>query len=43
MRTTRQKSYRYREIKGILDSTRIIHLGMMDGDYPCGALLHFRF
>ena len=22
------------EIKGILSSTRIIHLGMMDGDYP---------
>ena len=22
------------EIKGILNSTRIIHLGMMDGDYP---------
>ena len=22
------------EIKGILSSTRIIHLGLMDGDYP---------
>ena len=22
------------EIKGILYSTRIIHLGLMDGDYP---------
>lgn len=22
------------EIKGILNSTRIIHLGLMDGDYP---------
>lgn len=22
------------EIKDILNSTRIIHLGMMDGDYP---------
>ena len=29
------------EIKGILNSTRIIHLGMMDGDYPYVVPLHF--
>ena len=31
------------EIKGILNSTRIIHLGMMDGDYPYVVPLHFGF
>ena len=31
------------EIKGILSSTRIIHLGMMDGDYPYVVPLHFGF
>lgn len=31
------------EIKGILNSTRIIHLGMMDGDYPYVVPLHFGY
>ena len=31
------------EIKGILSSTRIIHLGMMDGDYPYVVPLHFGY
>ena len=31
------------EIKSILNSTRIIHLGMMDGDYPYVVPLHFGF
>lgn len=31
------------EIKGILNSTRIIHLGMMDGHYPYVVPLHFGF
>ena len=31
------------EIMGILNSTRIIHLGMMDGDYPYVVPLHFGF
>ena len=31
------------EIKGILNSTRIIHLGMMDGDYPYVVPLHFAY
>ena len=31
------------EIKGILNSTRIIHLGMMDGDYPYVVSLHFGY
>ena len=31
------------EIKGILNSTRIIHLGLMDGDYPYVVPLHFGF
>ena len=29
------------EIKGILSSTRIIHLGLMDGDYPLRGALTF--
>ena len=31
------------EIKGILNGTRIIHLGMMDGDYPYVVPLHFGY
>ena len=31
------------EIKDILNSTRIIHLGMMDGDYPYVVPLHFGY
>jgi len=31
------------EIKGILNSTRIIHLGMMDGNYPYVVPLHFGY
>ena len=31
------------EIKSILNSTRIIHLGMMDGDYPYVVPLHFGY
>lgn len=31
------------EIKSILNSTRIIHLGMMDGNYPYVVPLHFGF
>jgi len=31
------------EIKGILSSTRIIHLGLMDGDYPYVVPLHFGY
>ena len=31
------------EIKGILNSTRIIHLGLMDGDYPYVVPLHFGY
>ncbi|WP_308521231.1 pyridoxamine 5'-phosphate oxidase family protein [uncultured Veillonella sp.] len=31
------------EIKEILNSTRIIHLGMMDGDYPYVVPLHFGY
>ena len=31
------------ELKGILNSTRIIHLGMMDGDYPYVVPLHFGY
>ena len=31
------------EIKGILNSTRIIHLGMMDGDSPYVVPLHFGY
>ena len=31
------------EITCILNSTRIIHLGMMDGDYPYVVPLHFGF
>ena len=31
------------EITCILNSTRIIHLGMMDGDYPYVVALHFGF
>ena len=31
------------EIKGILNGTRIIHLGMMDGDYPYLGTLHFGY
>lgn len=31
------------EIKDILNSTRIIHIGMMDGDYPYVVPLHFGY
>ena len=31
------------EIKEILNSTRIIHLGMLDGDYPYVLPLHFGY
>ena len=31
------------EIQDILNSTRIIHLGMMDGDYPYVVPLHFGY
>lgn len=31
------------EIKDILNSTRIIHLGMVDGDYPYVVPLHFGY
>ena len=31
------------EIIGILNSTRIIHLGLMDGDYPYVVPLHFGY
>ena len=31
------------EIKDILNSTRIIHLGMIDGDYPYVVPLHFGY
>ena len=31
------------EIKGILSSTRIIHLGLMDGEYPYVVPLHFGY
>ncbi|WP_456044887.1 pyridoxamine 5'-phosphate oxidase family protein [Veillonella sp.] len=43
MRRQDRKVTDIEEIKGILNSTRIIHLGMMDGDYPYVVPLHFGF
>ena len=43
MRRQDRKVTDIEEIKSILNSTRIIHLGMMDGDYPYVVPLHFGF
>ena len=43
MRRQDRKVTDIEEIKGILNSTRIIHLGMMDGDYPYVGPLHFGY
>ena len=31
------------KLRAFLNSTRIIHLGMMDGDYPYVVPLHFGY
>ena len=43
MRRQDRKVTDIHEIKGILNSTRIIHLGLMDGDYPYVVPLHFGY
>ena len=43
MRRTDRQVTQIEDIKHILNSTRIVHLGMMDGDYPYVVPLHFGY